>query len=276
MNVLMPEDFDPSVPQADRDWICELVQELTGTQPPPLRLLRSMAAKSRLADLGEQSSALAHELRQPLFTIAMVNENLRLMLERPDFDRDRLRRAVERSAEQVRRAQTIIDHTLSYASASGEAQDRCDIAAAAHNGMEFLAELFDTAGVAVRCLTDGPASVRIGAIEMEQVFVNLLRNGVESIQERRRAGWAGKGEVVIALAHHGQRLRCAVSDNGAGLAPDAIQTVFQPFFTTKSHEGTGLGLHICRKILAKADGTIELIPGRDVGATVEMWMTPAE
>lgn len=279
MKELTRDERDTFALTGQREHIRRMVDEIADRESVPLKLLRSVAAKSRLADLGEQSSALAHELRQPLFTIAMVNENLRLLLTRPDFDRERLQKAVERSAEQVRRAQIIIERTLAYATEnSGAEPEWTDAATAAERATGFLAEMFDGHDIIVdRELPHGDATVRVCWVEMEQVFVNVLRNAVESIVDRRRQGWDGQGRIAIAVEIQGENVRCTVQDNGVGLpAGSSSDAPFQPFFTTKPDEGTGLGLHICRQIVAKAGGCIQLMPAPTEGALVEIRMARAE
>lgn len=278
MKELTREDRDVFALGGERDFVGRMIDELAGEEAAPLGLLRSLAAKSRLADLGEKSSALAHELRQPLFTIAMVNENLRLLLTRSDVDRDRLQKAVERSAEQVRRAQIIIERTLAYAARGDTAGlEWTDAAVAAGRAADFLAEMFETRGILVeRELANGNTPVRVCCVEMEQVFVNVLRNAAESIVERRRCGWPGQGRIVIVAEIQGDTVRCTVRDNGVGLPADMVDTAFQPFFTTKPHEGTGLGLHICRQIVSRGGGSIRLMPTPEQGAMVEICMALAE
>ncbi|WP_404476311.1 sensor histidine kinase [Novosphingobium sp. BL-52-GroH] len=235
------------------------------------QLFDTLAAKSRLADLGEQSSALAHELRQPLFSISVANENLRMMLGRSDMTRAQLDKAIGRIAEQVERAQTIIDRTLAYASGNGPGAVIADIGLAASNAVEFLRPLFETADIEI---DDRGAHVHahIGLcqVETEQVFVNILRNAAESIESRREAGWRGAGRVAIRITMQGTGIHVVVTDNGAGLSGDTARAVFQPFFTTKPRIGTGLGLHICRQVLGKVGGVVRLLPGESEGAQVEI------
>ncbi|MFT4053289.1 MAG: ATP-binding protein [Novosphingobium sp.] len=234
-------------------------------------LFKTIAAKARLADLGEQSSELAHELRQPLFSIAIANENLRLLLERADGMQPQLGRAIERIAEQVQRAQTIIDHTLAYASGKSQGSVSADFGLAARDAVRFLSPLFDKTEIAVeQCRTPVPANVGMCQIEAEQVFVNILRNAAESIEARREAGWQGEGRIAIRLDIEKDTLRCTISDNGAGLSVEQARGAFQQFFTTKPRNGTGLGLHICRQVLGKIGGTVELTPGEAEGARVNI------
>lgn len=235
------------------------------------QLFETIAAKSRLADLGEQSSALAHELRQPLFSISVANENLRMMLGRCDITKPQLDKAIARIAQQVERAQTIIDRTLAYASGNSRGEVSADIGLAASNAVEFLRPLFETADIEID--DHGAhvhANVSLCQVETEQVFVNILRNAAESIESRRESGWQGAGHIAIRIALHEGAVRCVVSDNGAGLSGDTARAVFQPFFTTKPRVGTGLGLHICRRVLEKAGGVVTLVPDETEGARVEI------
>lgn len=235
------------------------------------QILDSIAAKARLADLGEQTSALAHELRQPLFSIAMANENLRMMLESAAADEPRMVRAIGRIAEQVRRAQTIIDRTLAYASGQGVGAVTADLGLAAANAIRFLQPLFETSAITVDdsgLLVGG--FVGLCQVEAEQVFVNILRNAVESIEARRETGWQGQGKITVGISVQDGVACCVVADNGAGIPGNISQAVFRPFFTTKPRTGTGLGLHICRQALAKAGGDVTLLAGEREGARVEI------
>lgn len=236
-----------------------------------LQLFDTIAAKARLADLGEQSSALAHELRQPLFSIAIANENLRMMLALGDMMQPQLVKAVERISEQVQRAQTIIDHTLAYASGNSRGVVSADLGLAARNAVRFLKPLFDATGIEVddRC-AQMRAEVALCQIEAEQIFVNILRNAAESIEARRDAGWQGAGRIAIHIVAESGTVYCGVADNGAGLSKDHARSVFQPFFTTKPRGGTGLGLHICRQVVGKVGGTVDLVAGETEGARVEI------
>lgn len=258
--------------RAKRDRIRQLIDELSANEPAA-RLLRSAAGKTRLAELGQLSCTIAHELRQPLFTISMASENLRLMLDAEGSDRERMQQSVRRIADQVQRAQTIIDQTLAYATGVDTVPDVADLGEAATNAIDFLAGLIEASNVEIKAdWSIAPAFVGVSRIEMEQVFVNLVRNAVDSIEDRRRAGWRGRGRIVLTIERLDANVRCIITDNGAGLTPQLSEAAFQPFFTTKAQNGTGLGLHICRQILAKAGGVIRLVPGPVEGARVEFRM----
>ncbi len=217
------------------------------------------------------SCTLAHELRQPLSTISLGSENLRLMLENDRLDPERMRRSVSRIAQQVEWAQSIIEQTLSSFSGRTDPRETADMIGAAQHAASLLEGLPGARGVEfVWQLPEGRLLVGVSRIELEQVFVNLLRNAVESIADRRQQGWGGKGRVAVTIQQCGGRVHCIVADNGMGLAPAAAELLFQPFFTTKARGGTGLGLYICGQTIGKARGTIRLQPGSLEGAQVEI------
>ncbi|MBS6396412.1 MAG: GHKL domain-containing protein [Clostridiales bacterium] len=86
-------------------------------------------------------------------------------------------------------------------------------------------------------------------VRLKQVFINLLRNSMESITER--------GRITLKVFTHDKRLMIAVRDNGCGIPPEQQQTIFRPFVTYKEN-GTGLGLSIVRRIIEAHNGTIHL------------------
>lgn len=230
-----------------------------------------LAVKARMADLGEQSAALAHELRQPLFSIAVANENLRMMLGRSDMTRGQLEKATARIAQQVERAQTIIERTLAYAAGRTAEGLGADIGLASGNAIEFLQPLFEAENIEIDDNTAHlHATVALCQVELEQVFVNILRNAAESIAARREAGWQGVGRITMRFHRKTDSVTCTVSDNGAGLSKEVAREVFAPFFTTKARAGTGLGLHICRQALNKVGGSIRIAPEDRTGARVEL------
>jgi two-component system C4-dicarboxylate transport sensor histidine kinase DctB/two-component system sensor histidine kinase TtrS len=260
------EHLLPGEDAADR-----IVHELAGNEPAARLLGSTGGSQPAIVDLRQLSCVLAHELRQPLFTISMANENMRLMLECAERDEEGMRQAVLRIAEQVERAQAIIEQTLSSTKAQHPPRDSADIVDVARRSADLIADLPQADDVEFLWqLPEERMLVGVSRVELEQLFVNLLRNAVESIADRRRSGWHGSGRVIITVQAIGGEVRCVLLDNGAGVLPSTLKAVFDPFFTTKGSGGAGLGLHICRQIVSDAGGTIQLRPGRMEGAQVEL------
>jgi signal transduction histidine kinase len=111
-------------------------------------------------------------------------------------------------------------------------------------------------------------AVAADAGQLEQVLVNLLINACDAC--------AGGGHVVARASDRGDRIALEVSDDGAGIAPENLAHVTDPFFTTKKRgQGTGLGLTIAADIVKNHGGTLEIesAPGR--GTTVRVMLPPA-
>jgi signal transduction histidine kinase len=95
--------------------------------------------------------------------------------------------------------------------------------------------------------------------QLQQVFLNLLLNGVDAIAE--------KGTITIKTARTSDEcLQIQISDTGKGIAPENLDNVFNPFFTTKS-KGNGLGLAICKRLIEQHKGNIEVSNNPESGAT---------
>jgi C4-dicarboxylate-specific signal transduction histidine kinase len=180
-------------------------------------------------------------------------------------------RAIDRIAEQLQRSQTLIDMAVKSVPETRPEHCATDLVMAMRSSCRLLDELFENSGVLIEPLhADLSARVALGRIEAEQVFVNVMRNAIDSIQSRRKQGWTGTGRVVIEFDVDRTGVRCVIADNGAGLCASMTEAGFRPLHTTKAAEGTGIGLFICEKMLSAAGGSIRLLPGLTEGAEVEI------
>lgn len=221
---------------------------------------------------------IAHELRQPLFTIGIAAERLRILLERADPSKAESAAALARIATQVERAQIIIARTLGQGDPAGAdpvPDRRADVCASARNAVDFLREMTEAADISVQARLDAcPAWVALDSVGLEQVFVNVLRNGIEAIQSRREQGRAGAGRIAVEVICEGRTVRARVTDNGSGIGRETDCGQSGGNFVRK--RGFGLGLSICREILAGADGFIQLRPRGEGGTIVEITIPLAE
>jgi PAS domain S-box-containing protein len=108
-----------------------------------------------------------------------------------------------------------------------------------------------------------PIVVTVNRTRIEQILVNLIVNAADAIGDR-------EGRISIAVAS-GARVRCEVTDSGAGIAPELLAKIFEPYFTTKS-EGTGLGLPVAREIVQSYGGelTVTSVLGRGTSFTFDL------
>jgi two-component system, NtrC family, sensor kinase len=104
--------------------------------------------------------------------------------------------------------------------------------------------------------------IRAAVAHINQVFLDLLSNGVDAIEAAGR----GAGRIEVATQHLDGEILIEISDNGNGISPTDLSRIFDPFFTTKAPgKGTGLGLSVCQRVITEHGGRIELDSNPDTG-----------
>jgi two-component system sensor histidine kinase DctS len=219
-----------------------------------------LETSSRLATMGEISSMLAHELNQPLAAISSYTTGALNVLARAGdgappatpLDAGMLRRALEQANTQARRAGQIIRSVHEFVKKREPRREHVAIPELVE-GIRALVELQARQSyVALQFeVPPGLPPVLADRLLLEQVLLNLTRNGIEAMQgidpERRLlriAAQARLGQVAVSVA-----------DNGHGIAPEVAERLFSPFFSTKA-EGMGMGLSICRTAIEFHGGTL--------------------
>lgn len=202
------------------------------------RLQRENARTSRLAEIGQMTAAIAHEIRNPLTGIRTAAQLVRTC---PD-QADELGRIIE---EEVVKLNHLCDDFLEFARPLRLEMHQVDLAAVARDVAESCRPEFERAGVTLAVRTKGLEIIQADRRRLEQVCRNLLLNALQA---------CGRGGEVEVRVEDG---RLAVVDNGAGIDDQARERLFTPFFTTKAR-GTGLGLSTVRKIVQAHGGHISV------------------
>ncbi len=219
---------------------------------------------SRLSDVGQMASALAHELNQPLAAIVNYVQAMRRFLQAAEPPPSaRVLDVMDKVVGQAARAGEIIRHLRSFIR-KGESERRIEdlnkvVEEATALGLVGAKET----GIAVRWnLSREPLPVFIDKVQVQQVVFNLVRNSIEAMAEHL----APRDMLVTtAFAEAGMAV-VSVSDSGPGLASQVQEQLFQPFITTKE-KGMGLGLSICRSIVDAHGGRLLAAPNPDRGVT---------
>lgn len=250
------------------------VRDLTDRESTERRLqdLQSeLVHVSRLTAMGEMASALAHELNQPLSAIANYMKGAERHLAADHPNPEKLQHALSSATAQALRAGEIIRRLRDFV-AKGEA-DR---------GIEKLATLIEEAstlamigakerGVRLRFNIDGRLKyVLADKVQVQQVLLNLLRNAIDAMEDSVR-----RDLTVSAAPTDGQMVKVSVADTGPGVAPDVVDKLFQPFFSTKS-QGMGVGLSISRTIIEAHGGRIWAEPNPDGGSIFHFTLRTVE
>jgi two-component system C4-dicarboxylate transport sensor histidine kinase DctB len=243
----------------------------------PERLRELIVRQARLVDLGSMVAAISHEIKQPLFTIAMAAESIQIILRKQGelSQSEHIERCAKRITVQVDRARQIIRRILQYGRNVSSTPDRSNPATALEMSSSFLLPLLNERDIkVVMNVTADLPEVSVAPIALEQVLVNAIQNATDSIQSARDAGLIA-GQIELYAFPDGGGVRCGVRDDGLGLEKSTNALAFDAFFTTKSvDEGSGMGLFISRQIMNEAAGTITLSANPVAGATLEIWLPP--
>jgi C4-dicarboxylate-specific signal transduction histidine kinase len=216
----------------------------------------------KLATLGELTTGVAHELNNPLNNIGLFVGNVLDHLVAGELDEPRLRRDLEKVVEQVQKATEIITHLRTFGRAAPVALERVRVQDVIERSLSLLQEQLRLRQIRLdlELCRDDPV-VLGNAIQLEQVFINLLTNARDAVEAVERR------EIAIKCELAGDFVRIAFRDTGPGIPEGLEQRIFDPFFTTKEvGSGTGLGLSIAYGIVKEHGGTIYVeTPSREGG-----------
>ncbi|HEX2450706.1 MAG TPA: ATP-binding protein [Gemmatimonadales bacterium] len=221
-----------------------------------------LAHLGRVALVGELSATLAHEMKQPLTAILVNARAAQHLLKADGAATPELGAILEEIAADDRRAAEVIDHVHSLVKKEGAEPQLLSTNEVVSEVVELVRTDLQHRGVVVSTRLCEPAPLVLGdRVQLQQVFLNLVMNACDAMSHTP----PGERLLVVSTATHGDA-RIEVRDRGRGIAPDALERVFEPFVTTK-RDGLGLGLAICRSILTAHGGHIRAVNNPERGAT---------
>ena len=220
----------------------------------------------KLATLGELTTGVAHELNNPLNNIGLYVGNVIDRIHLGELESERVLADLEKAMEQVRKATEIISHLRTFGRAAPITLEAVDVDEVIERSLSLMHEQLRLRAIEVELdLYPGELVVLGNPIQLEQIFINLLTNARDALEE------APRKVVRIASSHEGDRIRICVSDTGPGIPPAIAPRIFDPFFTTKEvGAGTGLGLSITYSIVKEHGGEISLVEKDGYGATFQV------
>ncbi len=219
---------------------------------------------SKMATLGEMSTSVAHELNQPMTVIQTIADLLVRRVRRGQcVDQDTLTEMAEGISRHIARATGIINHMREFGRKSDRNVAAVSLSAVIRRTFELFSQQLKVRNIEVTFdLPDDLPDVAGQANPLEQVFMNLLLNARDAVDERYgQQSVPGVKRIAIAAGRETvegrQFVTASVADNGPGIAPEVLGRIFEPFFTTKEvGKGTGLGLSISYGIVKDYGGEI--------------------
>lgn len=229
-----------------------------------LQQQKRLEQTSRLITMGEMASSLAHELNQPLSAIANYCAGCIKRMQAGNYRFEDLLAAMQKAADQAERAGKIIRRMRDMVKKSDPKREPISLGELVDEARAFAdIEAQRTGTQIVVDLPENLPKIVVDRIMIEQVLLNLVKNGIESMHnipfERRRL-------FIHARIADERMLEISVADQGHGLAEEDIEKIFAPFFTTKP-DGMGIGLAICRSIIEFHQGRLWVETRREGGTT---------
>jgi signal transduction histidine kinase/DNA-binding response OmpR family regulator len=227
------------------------------------QLEADLAHMNRVSMMGELAASLAHEIKQPIAAAAINAATCTLLLRRDAPDVTEAFKAASAMVAAVTRAGGIIDRTSSLYKGGTPERGLVDLNEIVREISVLLGDKANRNAVSIRTdLDPGPPTITADRVQLQQVLMNLMLNGIEAMQDT-----GGKLTVASKRTEDGQLL-ISVSDTGIGLSIDEAEHIFEAFFTTKP-QGTGMGLSISRRIIASHGGHLWASPNTGRGATFQ-------
>jgi len=218
---------------------------------------KQVVRSEQLASVGFLAAGVAHEINNPLASIAMCSESLEsrlgeLLKQAGDghaAERDVIRSYLEMIQKEAFRCKQITEKLLDFSRMGDSERHHADLCDLVGGVIEMLRHLGKYQNKNVVLLEGEPVIAEICPQEIKQVVLNLITNGLDSVEPG--------GTVSVAVTAKGAEGQIVVEDNGCGMTEDVIQHLFEPFFTRRrGGQGTGLGLSITYRIVEEHHGQI--------------------
>ena len=210
------------------------------------RLEKIMIDTEKKFALNQLSSGIAHEIRNPLFS---VRNNLNYIKQKTD-NRFEMKKVHDEIDTGIKRINTLVNSILDYARPHHTEFKKYHIRKVIDRSIELVGKQFEKSQheIIVDIPKDIP-QVEIDPHKIEQVFINLSTNSLQAMTET--------GKFIISAKHNKKYIEITISDDGSGIDKNEISRIFDPFFT-RSKNGTGLGLSIVKNIVKQHNGDISV------------------
>lgn len=207
----------------------------------------------RYAGLGSLASGLQHEIKNPLSALSLHVQLLDEALVSQSTSEE-IDEMLEVIRTEITRLTSVLEGFRDYASMSEPGRSRVDLVALINKLVRFIRPQAEQHQVRLEwnIPQEKPPEILADSANIDQVLLNLALNALQAMPKG--------GTLNIGLKQEGEWLRISMADTGKGIPPELRERIFDPYFTTR-HEGTGMGLALCEKIIRQHDGTIDFTTG---------------
>lgn len=204
------------------------------------------------------SVGITHEVKQPLNTIKIMGHNYLRKLKKGVFTIDEMILNMNKILEQVEREDIVVHQMNSFGNLNNRQFQKIDVKDLIGSVTDLTSPQLSIDRIVLnRSICAESVMIQANYVLLEQVFVNLILNARDSIIELQQQSGGFSGLITFAVERLGDLAIVSVSDNGGGIPPEALDAIFDPYFTTKApNSGLGLGLYVSCMILRDIGGAI--------------------
>ena len=244
---------------------------LTSDITKRLETEQQLIQASKMATLGEMATGIAHELNQPLSVIKTASSFcIKKLDQRVNIDEEIMSTMISKIDSNVDRATRIINHMREFARKPDVGMEKVQVNEVLRKAFEIFSQQLKLRGIEVIWdLAKELPRIKADPSRLEQVFINLLLNARDAIEER----WDPQEtenvdkQIILKTRREDKTIICEVCDTGKGVPKALVDKIFEPFFTTKEvGKGTGLGLSISYGIVKDCGGSIQVVANKPRGA----------
>ncbi len=212
---------------------------------------KAIVQSRRLASIGVLVAGVAHELNNPLNNIAIIAQTYNEVYDK--LDKEQRVGFMTQVEEQVERLQKIIKNLLDFSKPKEPKLAEKDLNEVFMHSLELVQNVMTVANVKTRLhLADTLPAIYIDEHQFQQVLVNMMINATQSMSS------GGELTVKSSFIKDKDAVEISIADTGNGIAPEFLDHIFDPFFSTKEDSGTGLGLWVSYGIVQKHKGRIKV------------------
>lgn len=214
-----------------------------------------IAAVERMRALGVMATGLMHEILQPLQVIQSTAEHQKRETEKGEVDRDRIPERLERIITQAKLINQVVQHVRTVARTGEPRVEAVEIRLPIDRALTLFGEQLKSRGIEVDLsgVQRNLPTVSANPIALERIFINLVTNARDAIEETGRKS----GEIKFSAYEKETAIVCEVVDNGTGITESNLERIFDPYFTTKNvGKGTGMGLTEVFNLMIQFGGRI--------------------
>ena len=220
-----------------------------------------LLAQSRQAAMGEMISMIAHQWRQPLSTITLQISNLKINSLLGKQSVEETNNALEHISDTIIYLSETIDDFQSFFKPNKQ-QEMRNICELVERGTNFTKSRLNVANIELLYSCDKEIYVFTYPNEFAQVIINIINNAIDVLLERK----IEKPVITVSIEQNDHTIEISISDNAGGIDSEISGRIFEPYFSTKGKNGTGLGLYMSQMIIERELGGVLKVENSSEGA----------